>query len=69
MVNDINLKCCNQRKLHSEKNELEISKPFFYDFMQNSVLEQAKLTVEGADYMERNAQVKRKPVWLDSLEK
>ena len=55
--------------MHSEKNELEISKPFFYDFMQNSVLEQAKLTVEGADYMERNAQVKRKPVWLDSLEK
>ena len=37
--------------------------------MQNSILEQAKVTELGADYMERDAQVKRQPVWWDSFEK
>ena len=35
--------------------------------MQNSILEQAKVTEQGADYMERVIQVKRQPVWRDSL--
>ena len=37
--------------------------------MQNSILEQAEVTEQGADYMERVIQVKRQPVWRDSLEK
>ena len=37
--------------------------------MQNSILEQVKVTEKGTDYMKRGTKVKRQPVWWDSLEK
>ena len=37
--------------------------------MQNRILEQAKVAEYGMDYMEWTAQVKRQPIWWDSLEK
>ena len=36
--------------------------------MQNSILEQAKVTQQGAHYMERAAKVKGQTVWWDRLE-
>ena len=36
-------KCCNELKLHSEKNGVIISKLQLQHFMQNSILEQAKV--------------------------
>ena len=44
------------------KNVLKISKPQLQYFMQNGILEQAKVAEQGADYMERPAQVKKQPV-------
>ena len=44
------------------KMGLKFQKPKLQYFMQNSILEQAKVTEQGADYMERVAQVKRQPV-------
>ena len=55
-------KCCNQWKLHSEKNGLKISKPYLQHFMQNSILEHVEVAKLGADYKEQAAQVKRQPV-------
>ena len=37
--------------------------------MQNSILEQAIMAEKGADYIVRDAQVKKQPAWWDSLEK
>ena len=37
--------------------------------MQNNILEQAKVAKKGFGYMERCVQVKRQPVWWDSLKK
>ena len=37
--------------------------------MLNKILEQAKLAEKGADYMKPAAQVKRQPVWWESLGK
>ena len=52
--------------MHSEKNELKISKPQLQEFLQNSLPEQAEVE---ADSMERAAQIKMQLVWWDSLEK
>ena len=41
----------------------------FNFFLQNSLPEQGKVAEQGADSMERAAQVKIKPVWWDNLEK
>ena len=48
--------------LHSEKNGLKISKLQLQHFMQNSILEQAKMSEQGADYMKWAAQVKILPI-------
>ena len=37
-------KCSKQRKLHSKRSGLKISKPYLQHFTQNSILEEAKVT-------------------------
>ena len=42
-ITKVEEKCCNQLRVYSENNEPKISKPQLQHFMQNSILEQAKV--------------------------
>ena len=60
-------KTTEKKMLQPMENGLKISKSLLQHFVQNSILEQAKVAKYGADYIEQAVQVKRQPVWWNSL--